>query len=164
MFVEGKYGTFSTNRLDERELDSFIENAIAMVKMLGEDECRRLPDPERMEKDARTGLELGLYDTSYSPDDTDTRLARAAQLAASSDKSPFDTDSFEIISEECEYTVPEPPVHVFLILPHSGVLLQRLILMYFTKNTIFVRISHKDNTVFPFSISRRIKHFIGVNF
>ena len=104
MFVEGKYGTFSTNRLDERELDSFIENAIAMVKMLGEDECRRLPEPERMEKDARTGLELGLYDTSYSPDDTDSRLARAAQLAASSDKSPFDTDGFEIISEECEYT------------------------------------------------------------
>ena len=104
MFVEGKYGTFSTNRLDERELDSFIENAIAMVKMLGEDECRRLPEPERKEKDARTGLELGLYDASYSPDDTDSRLARAAQLAASSDKSPFDTGSFEIISEECEYT------------------------------------------------------------
>ena len=104
MFVEGKYGTFSTNRLDERELDSFIENAIAMVKMLGEDECRRLPEPERMEKDARSGLELGLYDTSYSPDDTDSRLARAAQLAACSDKSPFDTDGFEIISEECEYT------------------------------------------------------------
>ena len=104
MFVEGKYGTFSTNRLDERELDSFIENAIAMVKMLGEDECRRLPEPERMEKDARSGLELGLYDASYSPDDTDSRLARAAQLAASSDKSPFDTGSFEIISEECEYT------------------------------------------------------------
>ena len=60
LFAEGKYGTFSTNRLDELELDSFIDNAIAMVKMLGEDECRRLPDPERMEKDAHTGLELGL--------------------------------------------------------------------------------------------------------
>ena len=50
IFADGKYGTFSTNRLDMGELDSFIGNAIGMVRMLGQDECRRLPDSDRTEK------------------------------------------------------------------------------------------------------------------
>ena len=43
VFADGKYGTFSTNRLDIQELDSFVANAINMVRMLGEDLCRKLP-------------------------------------------------------------------------------------------------------------------------
>ena len=38
LFVDGRYGTFSTNRLDKAELEDFISKAIIMVKMLGEDE------------------------------------------------------------------------------------------------------------------------------
>ena len=99
IFADGRYGTFSTNRIEEDALDSLLENAIAMVKMLGEDEYRRLPEPERMAKDAHTGMELGLYDPSYSPDGTDARLERAMLLATSAKKR-----NHKIISEECEYT------------------------------------------------------------
>ena len=65
LYVDGKYGTFSTNRLDVKELEDFISKAIVMVKMLGEDPCRRLPDPDRTAKDAAEGMELGLYDSHY---------------------------------------------------------------------------------------------------
>ena len=54
LFVDGRYGTFSTNRFDAKELEEFIRKAIAMVRMLGEDPCRRLPEPDRTAKDAVT--------------------------------------------------------------------------------------------------------------
>ena len=47
LFVDGRYGTFSTNRLEKKELEDFISQAIVMVRMLGEDELRRLPDAGR---------------------------------------------------------------------------------------------------------------------
>ena len=44
LYVDGRYGTFSTNRLEKKELEEFITQAIVMVRMLGEDQLRRLPD------------------------------------------------------------------------------------------------------------------------
>ena len=35
LFVDGRYGTFSTNRLEKKELEDFISQAIVMVRMLG---------------------------------------------------------------------------------------------------------------------------------
>ena len=37
IYTDGRYGTFSTNRLEKSELDGFILKAIEMVRMLGED-------------------------------------------------------------------------------------------------------------------------------
>ena len=54
LFVDGKYGTFSTNRLVESELEDFLKKSIATVRMLAEDPCRDLPDPARTAKDAIT--------------------------------------------------------------------------------------------------------------
>ena len=102
IFTDGKYGTFSTNRIEEDEIDGFIENAISMVKMLGDDSYRRLPELERTAKDAKDGMELGLYDHSYSPEDSDGRLKKAATL--SKWKKGRADDSYDIISEECEYS------------------------------------------------------------
>ena len=65
LYADGRYGTFSTNRFGEKELEDFIRKAISMVRMLGEDTCRQLPAPERTAKDAVTGRELGLYDSSF---------------------------------------------------------------------------------------------------
>ena len=101
LYVGGKYGTFSTNRLDMNEIESFIENAVKMVEMLGEDEFRRLPDKERMADDAITGQELGLYDNSYESIDTDTRLNKAKALSIFG---KTETDGSTLISEEAEYT------------------------------------------------------------
>ena len=49
IFADGKYGTFSTNMLDIEELEKFIIQAIDMVKMLGEDPLRTLPESSRTE-------------------------------------------------------------------------------------------------------------------
>ena len=78
IFADKKYGTFSTNRLEKAELEDFILKAIEMVRMLGEDECRGLPDFERMEKGAKTGRELDLYDEAYESSSAEKRLARKA--------------------------------------------------------------------------------------
>ena len=65
LFVEGRFGAFSSNRLEKEGLEAFIREAIDTVKMLEPDAFRSLPAPERQAKDALTGRELGLYDPAY---------------------------------------------------------------------------------------------------
>jgi len=101
LYVDGRYGTFSTNRLDTEELESFIDKAIVMVKMLGEDRCRRLPDPARTAKDATGGMELGLYDSHYEGCDSDSRLKKAEEMSII--KTLAQSEGYKILSEECEY-------------------------------------------------------------
>lgn len=103
IFADNRYGTFSTNRLEKNELEDFIQRAIEMVRMLGEDECRKLPSPERTAKDAVTGLELQLYDAAYEQMDADTRLANAFRLSRY-DEIKAAEDGYRLISEECEYS------------------------------------------------------------
>jgi PmbA protein len=101
LYVDGRYGTFSTNRLDTEELESFIDKAIVMVKMLGEDRCRRLPDPTRTAKDATGGMELGLYDSHYEGCDSDSRLKKAEEMSII--KTLAQSEGYKVLSEECEY-------------------------------------------------------------
>lgn len=102
LYADGRYGTFSTNRLEENGLEDFISKAISMVRMLGKDECRTLPDAGRTAKDAVTGLELGLYDERYESSDSSTRLERA--LSMSIFNGLDHNDRYQVISEECEYS------------------------------------------------------------
>ena len=44
LFVDGKYGLFSTNRLEIDELRSFIERSVSAVRFLSEDKFRMLPE------------------------------------------------------------------------------------------------------------------------
>ncbi len=102
LFVDGRYGTFSTNRLEKKEIEDFIAKAVTMTRMLGEDECRCLPDPERTEKGARTGRELDLYDEGYGNASADDRLQKALGMSIYRTAAP--SDRYRIISEECEYS------------------------------------------------------------
>ena len=115
IYADGRYGTFSTNRLETKELEDFIGKAITMVKMLGEDQCRTLPAYERTAQDAKTGRELNLYDELFETGSSELRLVRAgtlaqfADLAKAVDNDGYITSSewghkFHVISEECEYT------------------------------------------------------------
>lgn len=99
LFVDGKFGSFSTNRLVEEELDSFLAKAISTVRMLADDPCRDLPDPSRTAKNAVTGKELGLHDECY-PDVTADRRLKMAMDAAIFKKHSGDG----LISEEGEYS------------------------------------------------------------
>ena len=102
IFADGRYGTFSTNRLEKAELEDFVLKAIEMVRMLGEDQCRCLPDPERTEKGAKTGRELDLYDEGYESGSAEKRLEKARSISIYG-KTPAN-DSYTLISEECEYS------------------------------------------------------------
>ena len=102
IYADGRYGTFSTNRLEKAELEDFILKAIEMVRMLGEDRCRCLPDPERTERNARTGKELDLYDEAYERGNADSRLEKAFGMSRYG-KIQSD-ERYRVISEECEYS------------------------------------------------------------
>ena len=101
LYVDGKYGTFSTNMLEKDKLEDFILKAIDMVRMLGEDICRKLPDPSRTEKDAKTGRELGLYDEEIEKADSESRLAKAKAMSI---WQKCAAGEYTLISEECEYS------------------------------------------------------------
>ncbi len=103
IYADKRYGTFSTNRLEVKELEDFIDKAVGMVGMLGEDVCRQLPSPERTAKDAITGNELGLYDPEYMDLDADRRLENALKLSRFEDMAEA-AEGYSIISEECEYS------------------------------------------------------------
>ncbi len=104
LFVDGRYGTFSTNRLEKEEVKEFIRNAVEMVRMLGQDECRRLPDAERTATDAATGLELDLYDCRFDESTSESRLDNARRLSIYDIVSQDQERNYRLISEECEYT------------------------------------------------------------
>ncbi len=103
LFVNGRYGTFSTNRLEEADLETFISKAIDMVRMLGEDLCRKLPDIGRTAKDAVTGRELGLFDADYAKISSEDRLANAFRLSRFLETKEK-AEGYSLISEECEYS------------------------------------------------------------
>ena len=103
IFADGRYGTFSSNRLEKDGLEKFILEAISTVRMLEEDQFRTLPDPARVAKDASTGLELDLYDAAYE----NLSQERRRELALSSMFWPRKEsleEGFKVISEEGEYS------------------------------------------------------------
>lgn len=51
LFADGRYGTFSTNRLSEDAVRDFIGKACETVRIMEADPCRTLPAPERLARD-----------------------------------------------------------------------------------------------------------------
>ena len=104
LYVDGRYGGFSSNRLDdEAALREFILSAVETVRMMEPDPCRRLPDPARKVKDAITGTEAGLFDPAYGTLDASHRLSLAHNSSAWSRKEALEK-GFTILSEEGEYS------------------------------------------------------------
>jgi len=69
LFVDDRYGSFSTNRLDKKEIEKLILNGIDSVKYLEEDKARTLPDSSLYYKG---NDDLQLFDFKYDtikPDD-----------------------------------------------------------------------------------------------
>lgn len=99
LFADGRFGSFSTNKLSEDELGSFLAKSLATVRMLAEDRFRDLPDPARTAKDAVTGTELGLLDESYASLSSEERLRMAMDAAIFKNHTGED-----LISEEGEYS------------------------------------------------------------
>ena len=104
LFVDGRFGTFSSNRLEEKELEAFIREAIDTVRMLEADAFRTLPAPERLVKNARTGRELDLYDPSYESLTAEERRTLALKSCHFDRALASGEISWRLISEEGEYS------------------------------------------------------------
>ena len=96
IFADGRYGTFSTNRVSAEGLTEFIRKGLETVRALSPDPCRNLPDINRTAMDAGSGLELGLWDPERN--DMDPGRRRAIALEASI------WPKEGLISEEGEYS------------------------------------------------------------
>jgi len=73
LYVDGKFASFSTNRLDKFELEKFISNGIEITRYLAKDEFRKLADPARLYKGDGKGLDI--YDESIEKVSVDDKLA-----------------------------------------------------------------------------------------
>ena len=104
IFIGGRYGSYSTNRLEESELDAFLDKAIATTLMLEKDPCRDLPSPERTEKEAVSGFELDLYDSTYETLSAEKKREIALGAAIFEKTREAGESGWEIVSEEGEYS------------------------------------------------------------
>ncbi len=100
LFIDGKFASFSTNRLDENELAEFVHTCAQVTLMLEKDACRALPPADRCAKNALTGRELSLYDDSYALLDSDKRKKLALEHCLDLHTN---RDGYTIISEEGQY-------------------------------------------------------------
>ena len=102
LFVDGRFGSFSLNRLEEAEIDAFLDRAIATVRLLAPDRFRDLAAPERTAKKATGGRELGLYDPAYEEMTSDRRIELA--LEGSVFRHCVLSRRVHFLSEEAEYS------------------------------------------------------------
>ncbi|MDR1523962.1 MAG: TldD/PmbA family protein [Tannerella sp.] len=102
LFVDGRFGSISTNRLDKKELERFIRNGIDSIRYLAEDKARTLPDASLYYKGG--GADLQLYDKAFDSIQPDGKVALAMKVCdeimgkdsriVSSGSSYSDSDSF----------------------------------------------------------------------
>lgn len=75
LFVDGRYGAFSTNRLVKGELERFIQDGIDATRFLEVDKARTLPDPALYYQGEE--VDLALYDQGFDQVDPDEKVSLA---------------------------------------------------------------------------------------
>ncbi len=96
LFTDERYGSFSTNRTEERELDRFISEAIKITKVISPDPDRTLPKSSLYYKGEE--LDLGQFDKSYPLIEPQQKI----ELAHKSAEEIYNRDP-RIISVNCEF-------------------------------------------------------------
>lgn len=79
LYVDGRYGTYSTNRIEKKELETFIKNGIEATRFLAKDEYQTLPDSSRYYKGAKPDLQL--FDPKFESILPDDKIALAKAVA-----------------------------------------------------------------------------------
>lgn len=110
LFADGRFGSFSTNKLDSASLRDFLESSVKTVRTISKDECRDLPDPRRCCSKAITGDELGLTDCRRESMTPEERIRMALDASVYRDG---------ILSEEGEYS---DSVYKTVVMDTDGVL------------------------------------------
>lgn len=105
LFVDGKYGVFSTNRLDGESLRQFIAKSVENVRFLAEDQFRKLPDPATTAKTSPDGNDMGLCWGGYDSVTAGDKLAMARRVSVFGEYSKASPDrDWRVVSEEIEYS------------------------------------------------------------
>ncbi len=78
LYVDGRFGTIATNRLNKKELEGFIKNGIESTRYLAEDKARVLPDASLYYKGGSPDLQL--YDSKFSNIQPDDKVALAMKV------------------------------------------------------------------------------------
>ena len=96
LFADGRFGSFSTNKLSPEALSDFIRTSVEIVRSIAPDPCRDLPERERCCTGAGRGDELHLIDPVRESVSPETRKQIALEASA--------FGSGKILSEEGEYS------------------------------------------------------------
>ena len=97
IYADHKYSSHSTNDLNKKSLERFIEQAVLSTKYLTSDPYRSLPDPDLYPKDLSKDLQL--FDQSLLKLDTETRLKMVREVYEAAKK-----QSNQIISVAAGYS------------------------------------------------------------
>lgn len=104
LFIDGRFGNFSTNKLSRDAIADFVHSSVAMARALAPDPCRKLPDPARYCDNATEGDEMGIFDSGYGDICPEDRI-RTALDAASYGR--VNGTEYSLVSEEGEYSDSE---------------------------------------------------------
>jgi len=96
LFVDGRYASYSTNRLNKKELERYISNGVDATRYLAKDEFRKLPQPDRYYKGDGKGLDI--FDKDADKVTVDQKLTLIKDTTAEI----FDTDP-RLISVTSDY-------------------------------------------------------------
>jgi len=80
VFVDGRFATYSTNRLNKKELERYIANGVEATRYLAKDEYRKLPNPALYYKGNGKGLDN--FDVNVDKVTVDDKLALIKEAAA----------------------------------------------------------------------------------
>ena len=73
LYVDGRFASFSTNRMNKKDLEKFIANGIETTRYLAKDEFRKLANHNRLYNGNGKGLDI--YDESVEKISVDDKLA-----------------------------------------------------------------------------------------
>jgi len=96
LYVDGRYGYYSTNRTEERELNAFIKNAVEATRLISFDPDRVLPSKDLYFKGKE--FDLKQFDNSYDSVSPEVKKEIAFACAAEM----FGKDK-RVVSVNCEY-------------------------------------------------------------
>ena len=101
LYVDARYGRFSTNLLQTESLEAFIKEAVRSVSLLAPDECRHLPDAALQAESCPEGDGTDYLDENFYAVTQEDRVA----AALSSGTLPYtEVGGCTILSVESEYT------------------------------------------------------------
>lgn len=104
VYADGRYGVFSTNRLEESSIRDLLVKAVQNVRMLAPDRFRKLPAKEDTANDAVRGDEMGLVWYGYGTVTADEKLAMAKNVSVFAEFREAAPDrNWKVVSEEVEY-------------------------------------------------------------